>query len=74
MHEAVLLLDTVPVRDVDFRSPMFNDRQRRPNQTHRVLFIETCCDGLGEFRICRLRHVIRILAVRDYYSPITIER
>lgn len=61
MNEAVLLLDAVPMRDMDFRSPVFYDRQCGPNEVHGVLLVETCRDGFGEIGIGRRRHVIKIL-------------
>jgi len=51
MHKTMLLLDTIPLRQVDFGTAMLDDRQRRLDQPHRVLPFETGMDALGEFRV-----------------------
>ena len=53
MHEAVLLFYAVPVRNMDFGSSVFDDRQMRMNQAHGVLLVktggDTCRDlGIGD--------------------------
>ena len=56
MHEAMLLLDAVPMRHMDFSAPVLDDRQRRPNQVHGILFVETDRDTFGEVGIGRTGH------------------
>ena len=46
--EAVLLLDTVPMRDVNLCHPVVDHGHSGLNQMHSVLFVETGQDAFGE--------------------------
>jgi len=56
MHEAMLLLDARPVRQVDFGAAVLDDGQRGLDQVHRVLPVETGADPVGEVRIGNRSH------------------
>lgn len=60
MHKAVLLLDTMPVRQVDFGVAMLDYRLGRLNQMHRVLPVETGADALSEIRIGNRGHGVAL--------------
>jgi hypothetical protein len=56
MHKAVLLLDALPVREVDFSAAVLNDGQRGPDQVHHVLPVETFADTFREMRVGNMSH------------------
>ena len=52
----MLPLYALPVREMDFGASVFNDGQRRPNQMHRVLLVETRGDKFGEIGVDKIGH------------------
>ena len=56
MHEAVLLLDAVPVRNMDFGTSSLDQRQRGADQRHRVLQRKAGADAVGKLRVAGAGH------------------
>lgn len=60
MHKAMLLLDAIPMWQVNFGAAMLNQRQRSVDQMHRVLPLETGVDALGEMRVGNMSHGVAL--------------
>jgi hypothetical protein len=70
MDKSMLLLDALPVGQMDFGQAVLNDGQRRLNEPHRILAVETGADAFGEMGVGYTAHDGASLAARpDLYRP-----
>ncbi len=70
----MLLLDAIPVRQVDFGAAILNDRQCRSDQVHCALPAKTGTDTISEMRVGNLRHELpsRVLVNTRLYRDVAV--
>jgi hypothetical protein len=56
MDKAVLLLDSIPMRQVNFSAAMLDARQGSPDQVHGALLLEAGMDAFGKMRVRNMAH------------------
>jgi hypothetical protein len=61
MNKAMLLLNALPVRNVNFGQSMFDDRHGCFHQMHRALLVKAGQDTFSEVGVRNVRHVLCLL-------------